>query len=44
MVIDTVDIDLGRRFCHLVGLNAVGEMVIRKKCSRQQLLYFTANL
>ena len=35
---------LGRRFCNLVGLNAAGETVIRKKCSRKQLLHFTANL
>jgi transposase len=29
---------------HLVGLDSTGKVVIRKKCSRRQLLAFTANL
>src|ERR1700749_954401 len=44
MEIHTIGIDLGKTVFHLVGLNAVGETVMRKKCSRKQLLYFTANL
>ena len=44
MEIETIGIDLGKTVFHLVGLNAAGEMVIRKKCSRKQLLHFTANL
>jgi len=44
MKIDTIGIDLGKTVFHLVGLNAEGEIVIRKKLSRKQLLHFTANL
>jgi transposase len=44
MEIHTLGIDLGKTIFHMVGLNAAGEIVVRKKCSRQQLLQFTANL
>jgi transposase len=44
MEIRTIGIDLGKTIFHLVGLNAAGEIVLRKKCSRKQLLQFTANL
>jgi transposase len=44
MEIRTIGIDLGKTVFHLVGLNARGEVVVRKKCSRTQLLRFTANL
>ena len=44
MEIRTIGIDLGKTVFHLVGLNAAGEVVLRKKCSRKQLLQFTANL
>jgi transposase len=44
MEIHTIGIDLGKTVFHLVGLNAVGETVMRKKCSRKQLLHYTANL
>jgi len=44
MEIHTLGIDLGKTIFHLVGLNAAGEVVLRKKCSRKQLLQFTANL
>jgi transposase len=37
-------IDLGKTVFHLVGLDSTGKVVIRKKCSRRQLLAFTANL
>jgi transposase len=44
MEIDTLGIDLGKTIFHLVGLNKEGEIAVRKKLSRKQLLYFTANL
>src|ERR1700747_3221227 len=44
MEIRTIGIDLGKTVFHLVGVNARGEVVVRKKCSRTQLLRFTANL
>ena len=44
MEIHTIGIDLAKTIFHLVGVNARGEVVLRKKCSRNQLLRFTANL
>ena len=44
MEIDTLGIDLGKTVFHMVGLDTKGEIVVRKKCSRNQLLQFTANL
>src|ERR1035437_8919689 len=44
MEIHTIGIDLGKTVFHLVGLNARGEVVVRKKCSRDQILRFTAIL
>lgn len=44
MEIRTIGIDLGKTVFHLVGLNARGEVVVRKKCSRTQLLRFTSKL
>jgi transposase len=44
MEIDTIGIDLGKTVFHLVGLNAAGEVVVRRKFSRLQLLRFTSNL
>jgi transposase len=44
MEIRTIGIDLGKTIFHLVGVNARGEIVVRKKCSRTQLLRFTSNL
>ena len=44
MELHTVGIDLGKTVFHLVGLNLRGEVVLRKKLSRKQLLHFTANL
>ena len=43
MEIRTIGIDLGKTVFHLVGVNARGEVVVRKKCSRTQLLRFTSN-
>jgi len=42
--IRTIGIDLGKTVFHLVGVNARGEVVVRKKCSRTQLLRFTSNV
>src|ERR1039458_817842 len=44
MELYTIGIDLGKTVFHLVGLNQRGEVVVRKKFSRIQLLHFTANL
>jgi transposase len=44
MELQTIGIDLGKTVFHLVGLNPRGEIVVRKKFSRKQLLHFTANL
>jgi transposase len=40
----TIGIDLGKTVFHLVGLDLRGEVVVRKKFSRTQLLRFTANV
>src|SRR3979490_85498 len=44
MELHTIGIDLGKTVFHLVGLNLSGEVVVRKKCSRNQLLHFPADL
>jgi len=44
MKIHVLGIDLGKTVFHLVGLDSSGKAVIRKRCSRRQLLAFTANL
>ena len=44
MEIRTIGIDLGKTVFHLVGVDARGEVVVRKKCSRIQLLRFTSNI
>ena len=44
MELHTMDIDLGKTVFHLVGLNRAGEVVVRKKFSRMQLVRFTANV
>jgi transposase len=44
MELHTIGIDLGKTVFHLVGLNQSGEVVVRKKFSRRQLLQFTANV
>lgn len=43
MEMHTIGIDLAKTIFHLVGMNARGEIVVRKKFSRLQLLRFTAN-
>src|ERR1700722_15279859 len=44
MRLHAVGIDLGKTVFHLVGLDSTGKVVIRKKCSRKQMLAFNANL
>src|ERR1700689_5081534 len=44
MELFTLGIDLGKTTFHLVGMNQRGEVVVRKRFSRAQLLHFTANL
>ena len=44
MQIHVVGIDLGKTLFHLVGMDATGKVVVRKRCSRTQLLTFTANI
>jgi transposase len=44
MKLHVLGIDLGKTVFHFVGLDSTGRVVIGKKCSRTQLLAFTANL
>src|SRR5579864_1941031 len=44
MKLQALGIDLAKNVFHLVGLDSSGQVVIRKRCSRRQLLTFTANL
>ena len=44
MELFTLGIDLGKTTFHLVGMSQRGEVVLRKRFSRVQLLHFTANL
>ncbi len=44
MELHTLGIDLGKTTFHAVGLNERGEVALRKKFSRGQLLHFTLNL
>ncbi|HEX3471245.1 MAG TPA: IS110 family transposase [Silvibacterium sp.] len=44
MKLQAIGIDLGKTVFHLVGLSQRGEVVVRKKFSRAQLLRFTSNV
>jgi transposase len=44
MKLKALGIDLAKSVFHLVGLDSSGQVVIRKRCSRRQVLAFTANL
>ena len=44
MEIHTIGIDLGKTLFHLVGVDSGGTVVVRKRCSRSQLLAYTANV
>ena len=43
MDISTLGIDLSKTTFHVIGFNARGEIVLRRKFSRKQLLQFTVN-
>jgi len=42
MEISTIGIDLSKTTFHLIGLGPHGDIVLRKKLSRKQLLTYTA--
>jgi hypothetical protein len=44
MHIHTVGIDIAKTVFHLVALDEYGSVVVKKKCSRSQLLLHTANM
>ncbi len=44
MNIHAAGLDIGKYVFHFVGLNEAGEVVVKKRFSRAQLLSFTANL
>ena len=44
MQLQAIGIDLGKSLFHLVGVDEMGNVVVRKRCSRTQLLAYTANL
>lgn len=44
MNLHAIGIDLGKTVFHLVGFSQGGDVVVRKKFSRAQLLHFTANV
>ena len=44
MKLQALGLDLGKTVFHLVGLDSSGRVVVRKRCSRAQLLAFTVNL
>jgi len=44
MELQAIGIDLGKTLFHLVGVDAAGNVVVRKRCSRSQLLAYTANV
>ena len=44
MELHAIGIDLGKTLFHLVGVDSVGNVVVRKRCSRTQLLAYTANV
>src|SRR4029078_13561042 len=44
MELHAIGIDLGKTLFHLVGLDSSGNVIVRKRCSRTQLLKYTANL
>src|ERR1700756_1712226 len=44
MELHAIGIDLGKTVFHLVGLDSSGNVIVRKRCSRTQLLKYTGNL
>jgi transposase len=44
MELRAIGIDLGKTVFHLVAVDALGKVIVRKRCSRTQLLTYTANV
>jgi transposase len=44
MNVHVLGIDIGKTVFHLAGLDESGKVVVKKQCSRSQLLRYTANL
>lgn len=44
MHIASIGIDLGKTVFHLVALDERSKVLVRRKCSRSQVLAYTANL
>lgn len=44
MEVHTIGIDLGKTVFHLIGMDRRGNVVVKKRLSRKQLLIYTANL
>ena len=44
MELHAIGIDLGKTVFQLVGLDSSGKVAVRKRCSRTQLLAYTANV
>lgn len=44
MKLHVVGIDIGKTSFHLAGLDETGKVLVKRKCSRTQLLHYTANL
>ena len=44
MKLQALGIDLAKNVFHLVGLDSNGHVAVRKRCSRRQVLAFTANV
>jgi transposase len=44
MELHAIGIDLGKTLFHLVGVDSRGNVIVRKRCSRTQLLAYTANV
>ena len=42
--ISVIGIDIAKRVFHLVGMDARGQIVLRKRCSRGEVLPLMANL
>ena len=44
MKLHVLGIDIGKTVFHLAGMDEVGMVLVKKRCSRSQLLHYTANL
>lgn len=44
MKLHVVGIDIGKTVFHLAGMDKAGNVLVKKRCSRSQLLHYTANL